>query len=89
VRAAGLGPARRAGYPDYSPELALDLMNASEIEFAITLVAQPGVQFAEPAVVRTLARRLNEYAAEFMTKWPKRFGAFTLVPMRNGPASTG
>lgn len=83
VRAAGLGPARRAGYPDYSPELALELMDAREIEFAITSVAQPGVQFAAQAVARTLARRLNEYAAELMTKWPKRFGAFTLVPMRD------
>jgi len=82
VRAAGLGSARRAGYPAYSPELALELMDASEIEFAITSVAQPGVQFAEPAQAKALARRLNEYAAELMVKWPRRFGAFATVPMR-------
>lgn len=83
VRAAGLGPARRAGYPDYSPELAIELMDASEIEFSITSVAQPGVQFAEAAAASTLARRLNEYAADLMVKWPKRFGAFALVPMHD------
>ena len=83
VRAAGLGSARRAGYPAYSPELALELMDASEIEFAVTSVAQPGVQFAEPAQAKALARRLNEYAAELMVKWPRRFGAFATVPMRD------
>ncbi len=83
VRAAGLGPARRAGYPDYSPELALQIMDAHEIAFAITSVAQPGVQFAKPAQARTLARRLNDHAAELVAQWPKRFGAFALVPMRD------
>ncbi len=83
VRAAGLGPARRAGYPAYSPELALELMDASEIDFAITSVAQPGVQFAEAPQAKALARRLDDYAAELMARWPRRFGAFATVPMRD------
>lgn len=82
VRAAGLGPARRAGYPAYSPQLALEVMDANEIELALTSVAQPGVQFAEPGQAKALARRLNEHAADMMARWPTRFGAFTLVPMR-------
>ena len=80
--AAGLGPARRAGYPDYSPELALEMMDAADVEFAITSVAQPGVHFAELAQAKALARRLNDYAAELTTKWPRRFGAFATIPMR-------
>src|SRR5438128_5826365 len=80
--AAGLGPARRAGYPAYSPELALELMDQAEVEFAITSAAQPGVHFAQPAQAKTLARRLNDFAAELMAKWPRRFGAFATVPMR-------
>ena len=83
VRQAGLGPARRAGYPPYSPELALDVMDANEIEVGLTSVAQPGVQFAEPAQAKALARRLNEHASELMARWPKRFGAFATVPMRD------
>jgi len=82
VRAAGLGPARRAGYPAYSPELALDVMDANDIEIAITSVAQPGVQFAAPQEAGALARKLNDYAAELIARWPKRFGAFAIVPMR-------
>src|SRR5918997_3783689 len=81
--AAGLGPARRAGYPDYSPELALEMMDAADVEFAITSVAQPGVHFAEAPKGTALARRLNDYAAELTAKWPRRFGAFATVPMRD------
>jgi predicted TIM-barrel fold metal-dependent hydrolase len=83
VHSAGLGPARRAGYPAYSVERALEVMDANEIELAITSVAQPGVGFAEPALARALARQLNEYAADLMTQHPQRFGGFATVPMRN------
>jgi 6-methylsalicylate decarboxylase len=83
VLAAGLGPARRAGYPAYSVERALAAMDENEIELALTSVAQPGVQFAEPAQARALARKLNDYAAELMAQWPKRLGAFATLPMRD------
>jgi predicted TIM-barrel fold metal-dependent hydrolase len=83
VREAGLGPARRAGYPPYSPELAIEVMDAHGIEVGLTSVAQPGVQFAEPAQAKALARRLNEHASELMARWPKRFGALSIVPMRD------
>jgi len=83
VREAGLGPARRAGYPPYSPELAIEVMDANEIEVGLTSVAQPGVHFAEPEQARALARRLNEHASELKAKWPKRFGALATVPMRD------
>jgi predicted TIM-barrel fold metal-dependent hydrolase len=83
VREAGLGPSRRAGYPPYSPELALDVMDANEIEVGLTSVAQPGVHFAEPEQAKALARRLNEHASELQAQWPKRFGALATVPMRD------
>jgi 6-methylsalicylate decarboxylase len=77
---AGSGPAL-GRYPDWSPELALDVMDESGIELAITSVSQPGVQFAEPMAARTLARRCNEFAAGLQARAPRRFGAFALVPM--------
>ncbi|HEX9463751.1 MAG TPA: amidohydrolase family protein [Alphaproteobacteria bacterium] len=82
VYEAGTGPAV-GRYPDWTPELALELMDANDIDYAITSVAQPGVQFTDVPKARALARRCNEYAAELMAKWPKRFGAFTLVPLRD------
>ena len=78
VYAAGSGPAI-GRYPDWSPELALEVMDRFEIETALTSLAQPGVQFCKPADAKTLARRCNDYAAELNARHGKRFGAFSTV----------
>src|SRR5260370_3006326 len=80
VYAAGRGPAI-GRYPEWTPQLALDLMDAYGIEVALTSLAQPGVGFGSEALARSLARRCNDYAAELIARWPKRFGAFGTVPM--------
>jgi 6-methylsalicylate decarboxylase len=80
VYAAGRGPAI-GKYPDWTPQLALDLMDACGIEVALTSLAQPGVGFGDEASAQALARRCNDYAAELVARWPKRFGAFATVPM--------
>jgi 6-methylsalicylate decarboxylase len=80
VYAAGAGPAI-GRYPDWSPERALELMDNSGIELALTSLAQPGVQFGDPTKAAALARRCNDYASELGVRWPKRFGAFSVVPM--------
>src|SRR5437763_13473272 len=80
VYEAGEGPAI-GRYPDWSPKLALDVMDANGIEVALVSLAQPGVQFGDPANGSALARRCNEYAAELKARWPKRFGALAVLPM--------
>jgi predicted TIM-barrel fold metal-dependent hydrolase len=80
VYEAGTGP-QIGRYPDWSPERALELMDAHAIEVALTSLAQPGVQFGDPGHARALARRCNDYAAELIARWPRRFGAFAVVPM--------
>jgi predicted TIM-barrel fold metal-dependent hydrolase len=80
VYAAGRGPAI-GRYPEWTPQLALDLMDAHGIEVALTSLAQPGVGFGMAAAGEALARRCNEYAAELIARWPARFGAFATVPM--------
>jgi 6-methylsalicylate decarboxylase len=82
VYAAGRGPAI-GRYPEWTPQLALDVMDAYGIEVALTSLAQPGVGFGSEASARALARRCNDYAAELIARWPKRFGAFGTVPMGN------
>jgi len=78
--AAGAGPAI-GRYPEWSPERALAQMDATGIELALTSLAQPGVQFGDPAKAPALARRCNEYASELSARWPARFGALAVVPM--------
>src|SRR5262245_36856562 len=80
VYAAGRGPAI-GKYPDWTPQLALDLMDAFGIEVALTSLAQPGIGFGDEASAQALARRCNDYAAELVARWPTRFGAFGTVPM--------
>jgi predicted TIM-barrel fold metal-dependent hydrolase len=80
VYEAGGGPAI-GRYPEWSPERALEQMEASGIEVALTSLAQPGVQFGDRQKSCALARRCNDYAAELNARWPRRFGAFATVPM--------
>jgi len=80
VYAAGRGPAI-GKYPDWRPQLALEVMDRFGIEVALTSLAQPGVGFGNAAAAHALARRCNDYAAELVARWPKRFGAFATVPM--------
>jgi predicted TIM-barrel fold metal-dependent hydrolase len=80
VYAAGRAPAI-GKYPDWTPQMALDVMDAHGIEVALTSLAQPGVGFGTPASAQALARRCNDYAAELVARWPSRFGAFATVPM--------
>jgi len=82
VFAAGpaFGPAIGA-YPPWSPELALEVMDANGIAVAITSLSQPGVHFGDAARAAALARRCNDFAAELAARWPARFGAFATVPL--------
>src|SRR5258708_33130210 len=75
VYAAGRGPAL-GKYPEWTPELALDVMDAHDIEVALTSLAQPGVGFGSEAGAQAPARRCTAYAAHSIPRYPTRFGAF-------------
>ena len=83
---AGAGPAI-GRYPDWSPELALDLMDKSGIEVSLMSLAQPGVQFGEHKKSLALARRCNEYSAELNARWPKRFVSGSTTTASSRPAA--
>jgi predicted TIM-barrel fold metal-dependent hydrolase len=82
VYEAGRGPAI-GRYPDWSPQLALDLMDKHGIALAITSLAQPGVSFLPVGEAASFARRVNDYAADLIAQHPRRFGCFGLLPMHD------
>jgi predicted TIM-barrel fold metal-dependent hydrolase len=82
VYAAGTGPAI-GRYPEWTPELAIEIMDKHGIAVAMTSVAQPGVGFLSGDAAFALARRCNDYGAELMGRSRGRFGAFALVPMHD------
>jgi 6-methylsalicylate decarboxylase len=81
VYAAGTGPAI-ARYPDWTPALALELMEKYGIAVAVLSLAQPGVGFLPREAATALARRCNDYAGELIAEHPDRFGCFGVLPMQ-------
>ncbi len=86
VYEAGRGPAI-GRYPDWSEELALELMDKHGIALAITSIAQPGVGFMSDEKAADFSRRCNDYAAELIAQHPQRFGCFGLLPMHDMKAA--
>ncbi len=86
VYEAGRGPAI-GRYPDWSPQLALELMDRHGIALAIASIAQPGVAFLPDGKAADFARRCNDDAAELIARHPQRFGCFGLIPMHDMDAA--
>jgi predicted TIM-barrel fold metal-dependent hydrolase len=86
VYEVGTGPAI-GRYPDWTPELALELMDKHGIALALLSLAQPGVGFLPSDKAVAFARRCNDYAAELIARQPKRFGCFGLLPMHDSDAA--
>jgi 6-methylsalicylate decarboxylase len=82
VYEAGTGPAI-GRYPDWTPELALELMDKHGIAVTMLSLGQPGVGFLPPDKATAMARRCNDYSAELIAQHPKRFGCFGLLPMHD------
>jgi predicted TIM-barrel fold metal-dependent hydrolase len=82
VYEAGTGPAI-GRYPDWTPELALALMDKHGIAVAMLSLGQPGVGFLPPDKAAAMARRCNDDAAELIAQHPQRFGCFGLLPMHD------
>lgn len=75
VRAGGLP------IPGWSEHDALAFMDRAAIETGILSVSTPGVHLGDDAEARSMARRVNEYAAEVVARFPGRFGFFATLTL--------
>jgi len=73
--------------PEWSPELALEFMNAHGIAVQMLSVSDPGVDFLPAGDAAALARSTNDYAASVMRAHPKRFGAFAVLSLQDVQAA--
>ena len=64
-------------------ERSLAFMDEAEIDLAVTSISTPGIQLPDRLASRKLARQCNDFAATFVAKYPRRFGALASVPMPN------
>ncbi|WP_319052561.1 amidohydrolase family protein [Streptomyces europaeiscabiei] len=69
------------GWPSWSVQAHLDLMDHHGIDTAMLSMSSPGVHFGDDKAARLLARRVNEYTAEPTRDHPGRFGNFVSLPL--------
>jgi predicted TIM-barrel fold metal-dependent hydrolase len=69
--------------PDWSPELALEFMDAHGIAVQMLSVSDPGVEFVGPLHAGALARSCNDYLAGVISARPERFGGFAVLAMHD------
>lgn len=74
-------PDGMGGWPSWSVQAHLDLMDRNGIESAMLSMSSPGVYFGDDKAARLLARRVNEYTAELTRDHPGRFGNFASLPL--------
>ncbi|SHE95983.1 amidohydrolase family protein [Streptoalloteichus hindustanus] len=67
--------------PEWSADLALDVMDRRSIATAILSVTFPGVHLGDDAEAREMAGRVNEFSAGLVRDRPDRFGFFASVPL--------
>ena len=79
LEALGLAMIGGIPVPPWTPELAVEFMDAHGIERQILSVSDPGVGFLEPAAAAALARSCNDYLAEVIAANPERFGGLAVL----------
>ncbi|WP_327668649.1 MULTISPECIES: amidohydrolase family protein [unclassified Streptomyces] len=82
ARSAGVEhPDGMPGWPSWSVEQHLDLMDRSGIEKSYLSISSPGVHFGDDDAARSLAREVNEFGAWVRAERPQRFGQFASLPL--------
>ncbi len=77
LKTAGL---ETKGFPEWSPQRSLEMMDRLGIERASLSISSPGVWFGDDAKARELARECNQYAASIVQSYPERFEALAVLP---------
>jgi predicted TIM-barrel fold metal-dependent hydrolase len=67
--------------PPWSKDMMLSFMDEAGIDVAIASISTPGVHMGDDGRARSLARRVNEFAAKLIQEHPTRLGAFACLPL--------
>ena len=86
-RAVGISGTAYRGFPDWTPEKSLALMETTNTTTSILSFTSPGIFFGDIDVTRNLARRCNDYLAKLAADYPGKFGGFAFLPLPDIDAS--
>lgn len=67
--------------PTWSPEAHLKFMDDNQIATSVLSLTAPSVVGWQGQERRDMARRVNEYVGDLVTRHPGRFGNFATVPL--------
>ncbi|MYV43153.1 amidohydrolase family protein [Streptomyces sp. SID1328] len=67
--------------PAWSPEAHLAFMDDQQVATSVLSLTAPSVVAWEGQERRDMARRVNEYVAELVSRYPGRFGNFATLPL--------
>ena len=88
ARAAGhVHPDGMAGWPNWSAEEHLRLMDRWGVATAVLSISSPGTHFGDDASARRLTREVNEAGAAISRANPGRFGHFASLPLPDVPGA--
>ena len=77
----GYVPSHGAGFPRWSPQTSLDMMDQFGIAASVTSISSPGVYIGNADRAIALSRSLNEYSAGMVGEHRDRLGFFAILPM--------
>jgi len=69
------------GFPKWSPQATLKMMDKNGIEASILSISTPGTYFKDDEFSRKLTRVNNESCAQLIEDYLGRFGAFASLPL--------
>jgi predicted TIM-barrel fold metal-dependent hydrolase len=82
ARTAGVDyPDSMPGWPSWSADEHLRLMDAWGVERSIMSISSPGTHFGDDAAARVLTRLVNDDGAKIARDHPARFGHFASLPL--------
>ncbi len=81
LRKLGIDKVNGLNHPKWSEKMMLKWMKELGMERVIMSISTPGVHFGDDFHSRKLCRKLNEYMASLVGKYPNKVGAFAVVPL--------
>ncbi|MEC3974459.1 amidohydrolase family protein [Amycolatopsis sp. H20-H5] len=67
--------------PDWAPAQAIAFMDSRDIATGFLSLTAPGLAAWSDGESREMARKVNDYTADLVARWPERFGNFATLPL--------
>ena len=80
---AGITGTAYRGFPEWTPQHSLSVMENEGITSTILSFTSPGIWFGDIFETKMLACQCNDYLANLAERYPGRFGGFGFLPLPN------